>query len=107
VDAAVADPLAPVGVLLVEVLQGSDPPRGPKATLQVAHRALDRSLLARRLRRAGGGVKGVVATQVQKALVPADHLVFALGDDRAHVVIDALAHHATEPVKDAHVTLQE
>src|SRR5919202_5742204 len=94
VDADVADRIAPVAVLLVEIGERGDPPCRPEARLEMAHRALDRPLLARRLRRAGGGVEGVVATQVQKARVPVDDLALAPRNDRAQVVVDALADHA-------------
>src|SRR5919202_2206781 len=57
VDADVADRIAPVAVLLVEIGERGDPPCRPEARLEMAHRALDRPLLARRLRRAGGGVE--------------------------------------------------
>jgi hypothetical protein len=52
-------------------------------------------------------VKGVVATQVQEARVPVDDVVLAPGDDRAQVVVDALASHPAEPVEDPHVALEE
>jgi hypothetical protein len=54
VQAAVADPIAPGSVLLVELVERGDLPAGPEARLQVAHRTLDRALLPGRLRRAGG-----------------------------------------------------
>jgi hypothetical protein len=51
-------------------------------------------------------VEGILAAQVQEAPIP-DHLVLlATGDDRAQVVVDALARHALEPLERAHVTLE-
>ena len=66
VQATVADSVAPVGVLLVEVGKRRDPPGRPEPRLQVAHAALDRALLPRRPRRAGRRVEGVVAAQCTK-----------------------------------------
>ena len=73
----------------------------------MADRRLDRALLARSLGRAGGGVEGVVAAQVVEAPVPADRVALAAGDDRAQVVVDALARRASEPVEQRHVALEE
>jgi hypothetical protein len=73
----------------------------------MARRALDRALLARRPRRAGGRVEGAVAAQVEEAPVPMDDVALAAGDDRAQVVVDALARDPAEPVEDPHVALQK
>src|SRR5712691_6246683 len=101
VGAAVADLLAPLGVLTVELAQRAEAARRPEARLQVAHRRLNRALLARRRRRAGGGVESVVAAQVQEAPIPDDLGLLAAGDDRTHVVVDALTRHALEPLERA------
>ncbi len=76
VQPAVADPVAPVGVLAVKLEQRAETPRRPETRLEVAHRGLDRPLLARRRRRAGGGVEAVVVAQVQEATIP--HHLLAL-----------------------------
>ena len=52
-------------------------------------------------------MEGVVAAQVQEARVPVDTSLLAPGDDRAQVVVDALARHTAEPVEEPHVALQE
>src|SRR5206468_701305 len=94
VPAPVADLVAPVGVQTVELAQRAEAARRPEAGLQVAHRRLDRALLARRCRRTGVRVEGVVAAQVQEALIPDDLVTLAAGNDRAQVVVHALARHA-------------
>jgi len=107
VDARVADPVAPVDVLVVELAQAAETASRPEAGLEVTHGRLDRALLARRRRRAGAGVKRVVAAQMQEALIPDDLLPLAPGDDRAQVVVDALARHAAEKLEGAHVPLEK
>jgi hypothetical protein len=52
-------------------------------------------------------VEAVVAAQVQEARIPDDLSAVAAGDDRAQVVVDALAWHAAQPLEGAHVPLQE
>src|SRR3954447_15350456 len=59
-------------VLLVEAGEARDPPRRPEPRLDVPDGALDRSLLARRRRRAGGRVEGVVAPERDEPPVPLD-----------------------------------
>jgi hypothetical protein len=81
VPASVPDLVAPVGVLRIELAQAVEPACRPEAAVQVADRRFDRSFLPRCRRRAGGGVEGVMAAQVQEAAIP-DHLVaLAAGDD--------------------------
>ena len=107
VPAGVADLLAPVGVPAVELGERAETPRRPEAALEIPHRRLDRALLARRRRRAGRRVEGVMAAQVEEAAIPEDLVALAAGDDRAQVVVDALARHAAQPLERAYVPLQE
>src|SRR5439155_25353872 len=83
----VADLVAPVGVLAVELAQRAEAARRPEARLQVAHRRLDRPLLPRRRWRTRGRVEGVVAAQVQEALIPDNLVALASGYDRALIVV--------------------
>jgi len=41
-------------------------------------------------------VEGVVAAQVEEAGIPMDDVALTAGDDRAEVVVDALARHTAE-----------
>jgi len=52
-------------------------------------------------------VEGVVAAQVQEARIPDHLLARASSNDRAQVVVHALARHALEPLEGARVTLEE
>ena len=52
-------------------------------------------------------MEGVVAAQVQEARIPDDLVALAAGDDRAQVVVDALARHALQPLEGARVPLQK
>src|SRR4051794_34635852 len=61
-----------VDELVVELAEAREPARGPEAGLQVADRALNQSLLARCLGRAGVRVEGVVATQLREPRIPMD-----------------------------------
>jgi hypothetical protein len=45
-------------------------------------------------------VEGLVTAQAEEARIPADEVALAAGDDRAQVVIDALARDAAEQVED-------
>src|SRR5215208_7029083 len=105
--AAVADAVAPVGVLLVEICQARDPSGWPEPGLDVADRALDGALLARRGRRASRRVKRVVAPQRDKAAVPGDLVAVATRDDRAQIVVDALARDAAQPLQRPNMPFQE
>ena len=107
VPAPVADPIAPVGVLLVQLGKRAEAPGRPEAALEVANRRFHRALLARRGRRARRRVEAVVAAQMQKARTPDDLVAFAAGDRRAEVVVDALARHPTKPLERMHVPLQK
>ena len=49
----------------------------------------------------------LVAAQVPEALVPVHAVALATGDDRAQVVLDALARDAPEPVEEEHVALEK
>jgi hypothetical protein len=100
-------PVAPVGVLAIELGQAREAARRPEAALQVAHRRLYRSLLARRLGRTGRRVEAVVPAQVQETPIPDDLLPLAACDDRAQVVVDALAGDAAEDLEGADVALEE
>src|SRR5712691_378138 len=66
----VADPVAPVGVLLVETAERLEAAGRPEAALEVADAGFDGALLARARRRACGRVEAVVAAQVQEAPIP-------------------------------------
>jgi hypothetical protein len=89
VAASMGDAITPVGVLLIELAKRRDPPGRPEARFEVAHRPLDRALLARRRRRAGGRVERVVAAQMQKPRIPDDDVLLAAGDSGAQIVVDA------------------
>ena len=52
-------------------------------------------------------VKRVVAPEREEPLVPRDLVALASRDRRAQVVIDALANHPAQPVKDPDVTLEK
>ena len=56
---------------------------------------------------ARGRVEGVTATQVQEARVPDDLVALTAGDDRAQVVVDALARDALQPLERAGVAFEE
>src|SRR5215210_764520 len=106
------DPIPPAGVELVELAQIGKAPRGPEPGLDVADRAFDRALLARRLRRAWVRVEGVMAAQLREPRVPVDDLAAAVdalapSDRRLEVVIDALARNAAQPSERADVSLQK
>jgi hypothetical protein len=107
VTAAVADLITPVGVLPVELAQAAETAGGPEAGLKVAHRPFDRALLPRCCRRASVRVEGVVAAQVQEAVIPDDLVALAAGDDRTQVVVDALARHTLQPLERTGMSLQE
>jgi hypothetical protein len=107
VRAPVADSVAPIGVLAVELVQLGEATSGPKASLEVTHRRFDRALLARRCRRARRRVEAVMAAQVQEAAIPNHLVAVAAGDNRAQVVVDALARHPTQPLERAHVPLKK
>src|SRR4051812_45268813 len=79
VPARQRDAVAPAGVDVVELLQRAETARRPEAGLVVAHRSLDRTLLARRGRRARRRVEGVMAAQLDEPGVPADLVALAPG----------------------------
>src|SRR3954467_1301019 len=96
VPARQRDAVAPVGIDLVELDQRSEASCRPEPGLVVADRALNGALLARRARRARGGVKGVVAAQLNEPAVPRDLFALAARDRGAQVVVDALAGNAAQ-----------
>jgi hypothetical protein len=107
VQSSVANAVAPVDVLPLELTQIGETARWPEAALEVAHPRFDSALLARTRRRARARVEAVVAAQVQEAVTP-DHLItLAASDDRAQVVVDALARHTAQPLERAHVPLEK
>lgn len=85
VDAAVADGVAPAGVLVVELAQTAEAAGWPEPGLEMADAALDRAALARRRRRASVRVKGVVASEREEPLVPRDLAAVAPRDGRAQL----------------------
>src|SRR5581483_12071604 len=105
--ALVADVVAPVDVLLVELGEQAEASRRPEAALEIADGGFDRALLARRRRRARMRVEAEVATQMQKASIPNHGVELAAGDDRAQVVVDALARHTAQPLQRAYMPLEE
>jgi hypothetical protein len=101
------DTVTPIGIDRVKLGQRPEAPRRPKARLGVPNRALHRSLLTRRRRRASRRVKSVVAAQLQKPRVPRHDVAVTPCDRRTQVVIDALTRNAAQPRQRADVPLQE